>query len=165
METLVEKWADLIDTDKAPAVQQREQMAQLLENQEAYLQETVNVQADMAQYTPILVPAVRRIFPNLIANEICGVQALKLPSGYAYALRYAYAGNTTEAGAGKFGGVSNANKDLGNSQFNAGLGADTYAQPSFGSFAILATSCGIVAENNHVFLSLGVSDKILVISS
>jgi hypothetical protein len=87
---LLEKWTELIDTDKAPAVQSREQMAQLLENQEGYLNETATVQADVAQYTPILVPAVRRIFPNLLANEIVGVQPLKQPTGYVYALRYLY---------------------------------------------------------------------------
>ena len=43
-------------------------MAQLLENQEVSLEESASVQADMAQYTPILVPAVRRIFPNLLAK-------------------------------------------------------------------------------------------------
>ena len=93
---LVEKWNELIDTDKAPQVHARETMAQLLENQEAYMTENT-VQADVAQYTPILVPAVRRIFPNLLANEIVGVQALKQPTGYAYALRYVY-GNTDATG-------------------------------------------------------------------
>jgi len=87
---LLEKWTELIDTDKAPAVQSRENMAQLLENQEGYLNETATAQADVAQYTPILVPAVRRIFPNLLANEIVGVQPLKQPTGYVYALRYLY---------------------------------------------------------------------------
>jgi len=86
---LVEKWSELIDTDKAPQVQARETMAQLLENQEHFMNEDT-VQADIAQYTPILVPAVRRIFPNLLANEIVGVQPLKMPTGYAYALRYVY---------------------------------------------------------------------------
>jgi hypothetical protein len=87
---LIEKWNELIDTDKAPAVQSKENMAQLLENQEAYLLETATAQADIAQYTPILVPAVRRIMPNLLANEIVGVQPLKQPTGYVYALRYIY---------------------------------------------------------------------------
>lgn len=89
---LVEKWTELIDTDKAPAVQSKETMAQLLENQEESMNES-SVAADIAQYTPILIPAVRRIFPNLLANELVGVQAMKQPTGYAYALRYVYGGN------------------------------------------------------------------------
>lgn len=93
---LVEKWSELIDTDKAPAVQAKETMAQLLENQEHSMNEN-SVAADIAQYTPILVPAVRRIFPNLLANEIVGVQALKQPTGYAYALRYVYGDGNGQA--------------------------------------------------------------------
>ena len=106
---LVEKWSELIESPKAPSVQNKETMAQLLENQEAFMNEDATVQGDIAQYTPILVPAVRRIFPNLLANEIVGVQPLKMPTGYAYALRYVY-GNTNATGPtqdrGKF------NRDL-----------------------------------------------------
>jgi len=100
---LTEKWADLIDSEKAPAVQSKEHMAQLLENQEESMNEN-SVAADIAQYTPILVPAVRRIFPNLLANELVGVQPLKQPTGYAYALRYVYGdGNGQEnVDRGKF---------------------------------------------------------------
>jgi hypothetical protein len=90
---LVEKWAELIESDKAPLVQAKEVMAQLLENQEVSMNES-SVASDIAQYTPILVPAVRRIFPNLLANELVGVQALKQPTGYAYALRYVYGDGT-----------------------------------------------------------------------
>ena len=89
---LVEKWNELIESPKAKAVGNKEAMAQLLENQESYVNENAqNVAADMAQYTPILVPAVRRVFPNLLANEIVGVQPMNMPTGYAYALRYQYA--------------------------------------------------------------------------
>lgn len=89
---LVEKWNELIESPKAKSVSNKEAMAQLLENQEAHVNENAqNVAADIAQYTPILVPAVRRVFPNLLANEIVGVQPMQTPTGYAYALRYQYA--------------------------------------------------------------------------
>lgn len=87
---LTEKWHDLIDKDSASKVKNKEAMAQLLENEEEYSLKEGAVAADMAQYTPILVPAVRRIFPNLLANEIVGVQPMNSPVGYAYALRYSY---------------------------------------------------------------------------
>lgn len=114
---LTEKWSELLDSAKAPAVQARETMAQLLENQEAHMNENTAV-ADIAQYTPILVPAVRRIFPNLLANEIVGVQALKQPTGYAYALRYVYGDGT---------GITNANNDRGafNRDLTTGLATFT----------------------------------------
>lgn len=90
---LLEKWSRLIDSDKAKPVKNKDAMAQLLENQEAWtLNEASTTVADIAQYTPILVPAVRRIFPNLLANEIVGTQPMNGPTGYAYALRYAYEG-------------------------------------------------------------------------
>jgi len=92
---LVEKWSQMINSEeallKAKKVKNVEAMAQLLENQEKFTEAQTTV-ADIAQYTPILVPAVRRIFPNLLANEIVGVQPLSGPTGYAYALRFNYQG-------------------------------------------------------------------------
>ncbi|WP_448980054.1 hypothetical protein, partial [Klebsiella pneumoniae] len=76
---LVEKWTDLIETDKARSVTNKEGLAQLLENEEQYIVNEASQTADMAQYTPILVPAIRRIFPNLLANEIVGVQPMNSP--------------------------------------------------------------------------------------
>lgn len=123
---LLEKWQPLIESNKAKAVGNKEAMAQLLENQEKYVvEEAQNVAGDVAQYTPILVPTLRRIFPNLLANEIVGVQPMTMPTGYAYALRYAYA---------KGAGVNNANLDRGKfNRFTPGGGA----KPTFGSAAII----------------------------
>jgi hypothetical protein len=38
----------------------------------------------------ILIPMIRRTFPELITNEICGVQPMSGPVGLAFALRYQY---------------------------------------------------------------------------
>lgn len=38
----------------------------------------------------ILIPMIRRTFPELISNEICGVQPMGGPVGLAFALRYQY---------------------------------------------------------------------------
>jgi hypothetical protein len=48
----------------------------------------------------ILIPMIRRTFPELISNEICGVQPMSGPVGLAFALRYKYS-NTT-LGGGNF---------------------------------------------------------------
>lgn len=48
---------------------------------------------DVAQFTPILPPLVRRVYPNLIANEILGVQPMTMPTGYIYALVHNYIGD------------------------------------------------------------------------
>jgi hypothetical protein len=45
----------------------------------------------------ILIPMIRRTFPELISNEIVGVQPMSGPVGLAFALRYKY-GQTTLGG-------------------------------------------------------------------
>jgi len=47
---------------------------------------------DVATFTPILMPIVRRVFPNLIANEILGIQPMGMPTGFVYALTNQYTG-------------------------------------------------------------------------
>jgi hypothetical protein len=42
----------------------------------------------------ILIPMIRRTFPELITNEIVGVQPMAGPVGLAFALRYRYTGET-----------------------------------------------------------------------
>lgn len=49
--------------------------------------------SDIAQFTPILMPLVRRVYPRLIANELLGVQPLAMPTGYIYALVNQYIGD------------------------------------------------------------------------
>lgn len=50
-----------------------------------------------ARLPKILIPMIRRTFPELISNEICGVQPMNGPVGLAFALRYKYS-NTTLGG-------------------------------------------------------------------
>jgi hypothetical protein len=79
----------------------RQTMSVLLENQERLdareLNEdqstTVNFGSnagDGARFSPIALALVRRVFPDLFAHKVIGVQALNSPVGFAYALRYAY---------------------------------------------------------------------------
>ena len=46
-----------------------------------------------ARLPKILIPMIRRTFPELIANEIVGVQPMAGPIGIAFALRFKYDGN------------------------------------------------------------------------
>jgi hypothetical protein len=71
----------------------------------------------------ILIPMIRRTFPELISNEICGVQPMGGPVGLAFALRYEYqstflAGDTSgvsnTSGTGNAGGGSGAGVYTGN---------------------------------------------------
>jgi len=47
-----------------------------------------------ARLPKILIPMIRRTFPELITNEIVGVQPMAGPVGLAFALRYRYTGET-----------------------------------------------------------------------
>lgn len=47
---------------------------------------------DVARFSPILIPMLRRITPSLLSTEIFGVQPLTTPTGLIYCLRAVYAG-------------------------------------------------------------------------
>jgi hypothetical protein len=49
-----------------------------------------NYAAGDSRLPKILIPMIRRTFPELITNEICGVQPMGGPVGLAFALRYHY---------------------------------------------------------------------------
>ena len=55
---------------------------------------TDNYAAGDARLPKILIPMIRRTFPELITNEIVGVQPMAGPVGLAFALRYRYSGET-----------------------------------------------------------------------
>jgi hypothetical protein len=119
-EQLVEKWTPVLDytSDKVSAINDehtRLNTAILLENQEKWcfesnqaggtssvfatgpgLQGTAGAfsgdryaQGD-ARLPKVLIPMIRRTFPELITNEIVGVQPMTGPVGLAFAMRYLY---------------------------------------------------------------------------
>ena len=83
------KYAPLTASDSAA-------MKLMLENTEkehARLVSEGTLSGDVAQFTPILMPMVRRVYPNLIANELLGVQPMTMPTGFIYALTNQYTGD------------------------------------------------------------------------
>jgi len=117
---LLEKWSPVLDynSDNVSPIESdhtRLNTAILLENQEAWCIEEANVGstggslgsfggAQLAgnqwskdsyatgdsRLPKILIPMIRRTFPELITNEIVGVQPMSGPVGLAFALRYKY---------------------------------------------------------------------------
>lgn len=88
----------LVESSKYTALNNRQKvmMTKLLENTQKDLGKSINegtLTTDIAQFTPILLPLVRRVFPNLIANHLLGVQEMTMPTGYIYALTNQYLGN------------------------------------------------------------------------
>ena len=68
-----------------------------------------------ARLPKILIPMIRRTFPELISNEIVGVQPMSGPVGLAFALRYRY--NAHQLGNnGVDGSGTNANALMNNPQ-------------------------------------------------
>ncbi len=92
---LLKKWSGLINDDNAKPIKpaSREAAALILESQEKYHVESQGTTTtDMINFTKIMVPVARRIFPQLLANNVVGIQPTNRSTGHAYALRYSYAG-------------------------------------------------------------------------
>jgi len=66
-----------------------------------------------ARLPKVLIPMIRRTFPELISNDIVGVQPMSGPVGLAFALRYAYQSTT-------LGDGTDGNSALGGTGTNAG---------------------------------------------
>tara|TARA_Y100000310_G_scaffold345541_1_gene466266 strand:- start:2860 stop:4299 length:1440 start_codon:yes stop_codon:yes gene_type:complete len=148
---LVEKWSPVLDynSDKVTPIEDdhtRLNTAILLENQEQWCLKEANVAgggssafgsavanpgttdssdfyaANDARLPKILIPMIRRTFPELITNEIVGVQPMSGPVGLAFALRYKYEadalGATNELTDGSI--TTAATKLAGDAVFNDG---------------------------------------------
>ena len=97
---IVSKWegTGLLETMDG---QNREGMAQLLENQAAELLREASAIGDglgsdsgsIRGFSNIAFPIVRRVFAGLLANELVSIQPMSLPSGLIFYLDYTY-GNT-----------------------------------------------------------------------
>jgi len=92
---LVRKWGDFLEGMPDRTDQDRYTLgvtAVLMENESQYLQglneetRTVNV----GSFTKFIFPVLRRVFPNLIANEIVSVQPMTAPVGAVFFLDYVY---------------------------------------------------------------------------
>ena len=119
VKALVEKWKPVLDfqNDQVSPItesRRRETTAILLENEAKYLAEDQSLAqsggvfgthqptggafsgdryaAGDSRVPKIVIPMVRRTFPELITNEIVGVQPMSGPVGLAFALRYKYLG-------------------------------------------------------------------------
>jgi hypothetical protein len=126
-EQALRKWKPVLDhKDMAPIADahKRATMATLLENQEKAIKEQMLVEngnqvgggmspvvggeGNIKGYDPILIQLVRRAMPNLMAYDICGVQAMSAPTGLIFAMRTKY--RAAGAAAGVHGSESMFNE-------------------------------------------------------
>lgn len=68
---------------------------QMLENQQRQLKEDLNVTSQISNYDPVVINMVRRITPQLIAYDICGVQPMSTPTGLGFAIKARYPNAST----------------------------------------------------------------------
>ena len=144
-EALLEKWEKTgllegLDDQRAGS------MARLLENQAAQLlKETSTMQAgDVEGFSAVAFPIVRRVFGNLLAQDLVSVQPMSLPSGLIFFLdftftpfgpatdRLAQVEGTSVFGGGRVGSQITGGVDLANN--NGQLSAYTlnngYSSPT-----------------------------------
>ena len=102
---LQEKWEPVLnhsDMEPIKDAHKRAVTAIVLENQERAMKEERGFLSEAApttdtgtltDYSPILIPLVRRALPNLIAYDIAGVQPMTGPTGLVFAMRSHFGGN------------------------------------------------------------------------
>jgi hypothetical protein len=112
VEELSKKWAPVLDADNMPKIRdpyRRAITAVLLENQEksclenrtdGMLVEEINNKVDggvtysgnpnLKGYDPVLIAMIRRLAPNLMAFDVCGVQPMNAPVGLIFAMKSRY---------------------------------------------------------------------------
>lgn len=172
-EQAIRKWKPVLDHSDLPKIadaHKRATVATLLENQERAQREQMLVEAsptnslgaglsplaaggenaNLRGFDPILIQLVRRAMPNLMAYDICGVQAMTAPTGLIFAMRSRYEGqggtealfnepNTVFSGSssvtatGFSGGVTAGGAAKGDL---ADFGPVTGVDPFFGSSAL-----------------------------
>lgn len=137
------------------SLSQQQTMARLIENTQKDIGRSITegtLTSDIAQFTPILIPMVRRVFPSLIANDLLGIQEMSMPTGYIYALVNQYIGNgihkvgdrTTPAGV-----IYEFDTDIQNSD-----GTD-FADGTFTVGATIGDGKVLYVEGNKVLASFG----------
>ena len=101
MQNLFEKYEKLIESKKYPQVAESEKtgLALVLENTSKHLQtlKESTTTSDIQPFEPLIAPVVRRVMPNLIANEIMGVQPIDRPNGYIFSIHFRYTGKGKNA--------------------------------------------------------------------
>jgi len=110
-DTLIEKWAPVLDEGHAIKDHHRRQVtAAILENQEKALNEERsamhgflteaapgNATSSVANFDPVLISLVRRSMPNLLAYDVCGVQPMNGPTGLIFAMKARYGAGATSS--------------------------------------------------------------------
>jgi len=163
-------------------------MARLLENQAAQLlKETSTMQAgDVEGFSAVAFPIVRRVFGNLLAQDLVSVQPMSLPSGLIFFMDFVFSGDaamtndnrlaqaagTSVYGGGKVGsqitgGISLAENDgqLSAYTLNNGFSSPTGSAASGISVVASGTFGDTASGPGGTYFSLLHSDPVFVSGS
>jgi hypothetical protein len=101
---LVAKWENTGLLEGIGDDSKRNSMARLLENQaKELLRESSSMSAgDVEGFAAVAFPLVRRVFGNLIANDLVSVQPMSLPSGLIFFLDFTVSGQIGGRNRGVF---------------------------------------------------------------
>lgn len=169
-ESLCEKWEPILEgiTDDST----RQMTAVLLENQaksiltenarESGTLEEATTVGNLGTFQKFAFPLVRRVFPELIANKICGVQPMQGPVSQIFYLGYNRAGKDMDAGAvsdvvySKYRMVYGGR--IAGAQNNVGSLDSAAAKAGSGGFALSGLS-GLDGNDNARTDSLAISES------
>lgn len=142
---------------------QKETMARLLENQTAQLiQESNSISTggasltssgQIAGFSNVAFPIVRRVFAGLVANEIVSVQPMSLPSGLLFYLDYTYGSNVGgDAGLGLSNSATADTYKRGSSVYNlpTGNAIRSGSLATGGQYDLVGTGFSKVHKNSLV---------------
>jgi len=180
---LVEKWSPILDfaSKNVRPIEDdhtRRTTAILLENQEVWCNEATNQSgvagslgvfggastagltnsdnyaAGDSRLPKVLIPMIRRTFPELIANEVVGVQPMTGPVGLAFALRYKYEADALGNGVDGIGSgtvtahgaaVPADGKELGYQYLDTRFTGTSSSVLTGGDFAFIDSDKGVAA--------------------
>jgi hypothetical protein len=106
---LINKWENTGLLEGISDDSKRNSMARLLENQaKELLRESSSMAAgDVEGFAAVAFPLVRRVFGNLIANDLVSVQPMSLPSGLIFFLDFTISSEIGGNRIGRPGGIGN----------------------------------------------------------
>lgn len=107
-----------------------------------------------ARLPKVLIPMVRRTFPELITNEIVGVQPMSGPVGLAFALRYRYEADSLGAN-GIDGYSTGATTDNGGGQYNRSVSDGKELGYQYLDTRFTGTSAASLSGSTGIFDSIG----------
>ena len=182
-EDTIKKWDELGFLDGLDG-HQKDNIAQLYENQASYLINEAAVSDASGSFETVVFPIIRRVFSKLLANDIVSVQAMNLPIGKLFyfvpKIQERTAGNGHYAPYGIPGGAGGASATTGYTGTNLYdrfyEGSDSNDQGLFdyskGSFtSITATvadmitfSAGVASVASAIATGVSVSNVILKVS-